>query len=1039
MDGAEAARSEALEQLKAATGYEVGIERDGERAGAVVASSDDTQRTHAEEELRRQMDLYETLLEAQSAVGEGLVILEGRKIVYANEAFCRISGYDPEELGEMSSLFGLIPEENRRDAEEKLRRRLGGEKAEGQLETVVLHKSGRRLDLEVGARLLREDVPRLIVVARDISERKNAERRLRAQFDVTCVLEEAATLEEASPEILRAVCENLGWVVGGLWEVDRRAGELRCVRTWHTPAQGGASEGIEGFVEGSRRTVLHRGEGVPGRVWASGAPSWITDVGGDANFSRAPLADKGGLRGAVAVPILLRGEVLGVMEFFGREVRIPDEDMLETMGAIGVQMGQFIERREAEKTLRSSEERFRVTFEQAAVGVAHVATDGQWIRVNEKLCEILGYGRGELLGRTFGSLTHPEDLVQDLEQLRRLLAGETETYSREKRYIRKDGSIAWVNLTVSLLRGPSGEPEYFISVIEDITGRKLTEDALRRAEEKYRGIFENAVEGIFQASTDWRLLTVNPAMARIYGYDSPGEMMADFSRAGSLYGEPEERAELERSVREHGSVADFEVRVCRKDGGWLRASANVRALRDADGEILGYEGTVEDITERKALEERLAHQAFHDGLTGLPNRALFLDRLRQALFRTGRRDDSVAVLFLDFDGFKNVNDSLGHEVGDRLLVVAAGRIEASVRLGDTVARLGGDEFTILLEDVTGVEEAIGVADRIAAELSRPFELAGEELLITSSVGISISATAHDRPEDLMRDADLAMYRAKETGKAHYRVFEEGMGAEARGRLKLAGELRRALDRNEFSIYYQPLVMLDGEGRVAGMEALLRWEHPGRGLLVPSGFLPVAEETGLILPIGLWVLEEACGQANSWREERPGVPPPMLCVNLSAKQLQAPDLVEDVARILKSTGLPPGCLNLEVTGSALVSDGGALAARLRELKGLGVKLTVDDLGGQDASLSLPRRLPVDFLKIDRSVIDGLVRNPEDAAVTSAFIDLARAFGVGVIAEGIENADQISRLREMGCELGQGFHFSPPVPIPDAPWFQERRDL
>ncbi len=1034
MDGAEAARSKALEHLRYATGYEAGREGDGEGAAAF---SDDTQQRRAEEELRRQMDLYEILLEAQSAVGEGLVIVEGQKIVYANEAFCRITGYGPEELGEMPSLFRLIPEESRRDAVEKLQRRLGGEKAEGQVEMVVLHKSGQRLDLEVGARLLREGVPRLIVVARDISERKNAERRLRAQFDVTRILEEAATLEEASPEILRAVCENLGWVVGGLWEVDRRARELRCVRMWHAPVEGAVSDAIEGFVEGSRRTVLRRGEGVPGRVWSSGAPSWITDVGGDANFTRAPLADRGGLHGAVAVPILLRGEVLGVMEFFGREVRIPDEDMLETMGSIGVQTGQFIERREAEETLRLSEERFRGTFEQAAVGVAHVAPDGRWLRVNEKLCGILGYEEGELLGLSFQDVTHPADLDANLSHLEALLAGETQTYSMEKRYVRKDGSTAWVNLTVSLMREPSGEPEYFISIVEDITGRKLTEDALRRAEEKYRGIFENAVEGIFQASTEWQLLTVNPAMARIYGYASPGEMLVDFSHAGRLYGEPERRAELERYVREHGSVADFEVRICRKDGGWIRTSANVRALRDADGEILGYEGTVEDTTERKALEERLEHQAFHDGLTGLPNRALFLDRLRQALARTNRRDDSVAVLFLDLDGFKNVNDSLGHEVGDRLLVAAAGRLEGSVRIGDTVARLGGDEFTVLLEDVRGVEEAVRVADRIAAELASPFELGGEELLVTSSVGISVSTTPDDRPEDLMRDADLAMYRAKETGKAHYRVFEEGMGAEARGRLKLAGELRRALEKEEFSIHYQPLVMLDDEGRVAGMEALLRWEHPGRGLLVPSSFLPVAEETGLILPIGLWVLEEACKQANSWREQRPDGSPPMLCVNLSTKQMQAPDLVDDVARILARMGLPPWCLNLEITGDALAGDGGALADRLRELKGLGVKLTVDDLGGEGASLSLPRRLPVDFLKIDRSVIDGLVSNPEDAAVASAFIDLAGALGVGVIAEGIENADQISRLREMGCELGQGYHFSPPVPITDAPWLRESR--
>ncbi len=721
------------------------------------------------------MDLYETLLEAQSAVGEGLVIVEDRRIVYANEAFSRISGYDAVELAELPSLFELMPPENRTEARERLGRCLGGQEEEDHLETVVLHKSGRRVDLELGIKFLREhERARLVIVARDISERKSAERRLNTQYAVTRALEVSSTLEEATPKVLESVCESLEWEAGALWELDRRAGVLRCVRTWHAP-----SVDFPKFEETTLQTTFSRGVGLPGRVWANGEPAWISDILEDSDSPRAPVAAGEGLHGAFAFPIILRGEVLGIVECFSREVRQPDTATLEMVGATGIQIGRFIERKEAENTLRESEELFRATFDQAAVGVAHVGLDGRWLRVNRKLCDILGYECEELLGKTFGEVTHPDDLDEDLDYLRRMLAGELETHSREKRYIRRDGSPVWTNLTVSLVRGQDpglGDPRYFIAVIEDISGRKRTEEALRKAEEKYRSIFENSVGGIFQTSVEGRFLMVNPALTRMFGYESPEEMISTVSEAGrQLYVDPERWAEFARLVRRHGAVSDFESQGYRKDGSVIWISADVRALRDADGELVGYEGTMEDVTGRKTLEKRLEHQAFHDALTGLPNRPLFLDRLRQALARTDRREDSVAVLFLDLDGFKVVNDSLGHDVGDQLLVAVARRVEGCVRLGDTVARLGGDEFTVLLEDIVGVDEAVRVAERIAWELREPFKLAGEEVSITSSVGVSLSATAQDRPESLMRDADLAMYRAKETGKAHYRVFEDAMG------------------------------------------------------------------------------------------------------------------------------------------------------------------------------------------------------------------------------------------------------------------------
>lgn len=423
------------------------------------------------------------------------------------------------------------------------------------------------------------------------------------------------------------------------------------------------------------------------------------------------------------------------------------------------------------------------------------------------------------------------------------------------------------------------------------------------------------------------------------------------------------------------------------------------------------------------------YQAFHDPLTALPNRALFTDRLDHALVQSERRAEGVAVLFLDLDDFKLINDSLGHETGDRLLVSVGQRITGCLRPGDTVARLGGDEFTILLMDVEGKQDVSIIVDRLIEAFREPFIIEGHELFVSASIGVVAEPPPGVGAGELLRNADLAMYKAKENGKDRYEVYEEAMHVRISERLAIERDFRRALMRGELRIHYQPIVELS-TGRVVGLEALLRWEHPERGLLLPGDFLAVAEETGLILPAGRWVMREVCERVGEWSGRLDGNTPPV-SVNLSARQFQHPELTEEVAAVVRDTGTSPQNLIFEIPEPVVMGYAGPAESRLAGLREMGVGLTIDEFGTGYSSLSYLRRFPVSALKIDRSFVYGLGEAAEDAVLVSSMISLARSLGLNVVAEGIENTGQLERLRELGCDLGQGHYFSAPLPA-DAVW-------
>ncbi len=703
----------------------------------------------------------------------------------------------------------------------------------------------------------------------------------------------------------------------------------------------------------------------------------------------------------------------------------------ETVGTIGA-VSDITSRKRAEEALKESEAWFRAIFEQAALGISIADPDRRLLKTNAAYQALTGYSEEELVGKKIADISHPDDVPLDTELNVKLCSGELDRYQREKRYIRKDGSVAWVHPTISVVRDDGGEPRFLVGMVEDVTGRKATEQALKESERRFRQLFEQSVEALFVHDASGRFVDCNSQACRLLGYSREEMLSLSVSDVSCdmLTGEERERQEkaggtLWQRVMA-GEVGTFAVinqeRNRRKDGTVIPVEVRVGAV-DYGGQRMILT-SVRDITERRELEERLTRQAFHDPLTGLPNRTLLMDRLEHAL--SGRRG-GLAVLFLDLDNFKVVNDSLGHEAGDRLLVSVGRRLRECLRPSDTVARLGGDEFTVLLEEVTSLREAAWVAERILERMRPPFVLEGREIGVTPSIGIVFSDSPGDRPGDLLRNADLAMFQAKNAGKARYEVFEPRMHQEALDRLKLESDLRRAIDRDELKVCYQPKVSL-GSGEVFAVEALVRWESPQRGLVLPEKFIPVAEETGLIERIGQVVLEEACRRARGWAEicpSRPGEPPLGVCVNLSARQFRRANLAAEISQVLRETGLDPATLILEVTESAIMEDAEDKAAQLDRLKDIGVRLAVDDFGTGYSSLAYLSRFPLDFLKIDRAFVEGLGNGRRESTLVSGIITLAHTLGMKVVAEGVENNDQLSRLRELGCDLVQGHRFWKPA--------------
>ncbi|HKP76526.1 MAG TPA: GGDEF and EAL domain-containing protein, partial [Longimicrobiaceae bacterium] len=481
-------------------------------------------------------------------------------------------------------------------------------------------------------------------------------------------------------------------------------------------------------------------------------------------------------------------------------------------------------------------------------------------------------------------------------------------------------------------------------------------------------------------------------------------------------------AELFRAGEPSGSLVEAEHRIAHRDGGWRWVVARGVRVVDAGGELVRMAGSLSDVSQRKRFEQQLLHDALHDSLTGLPNRALFLDRLERAIAYAHRRPErQFAVIFLDLDRFKVINDRIGHVAADGVLVSLARRLEQCLRRGDSVARLSGDEFALLVHDV---EDPAVVAHRILHELGRPFDAAGQQVLVTASLGIAISSTGFTRPEDALRDADAAMYRAKARGRARFEIADAELHARSLEQLEMESQLRGAVESGELRLHFQPVVVMETR-ELVGFEALLRWAHPERGLRAPDEFIPMAEQSGIIVAVGRWALHEACRQMQAWRDAYPGASGLWLSVNLSSRQFLHPDLVQEILAVLKETGFPPDRLRLEITESVIMDDAPAVRLILHRLREGGIRVAVDDFGTGYSSLAYLHRLPLDALKIDRSFVHQLHADPTREAVIQTVISLSGSLRLDTVAEGVETAEEAAALQRMGCRIGQGFLFSHPL--------------
>jgi diguanylate cyclase (GGDEF)-like protein/PAS domain S-box-containing protein len=562
--------------------------------------------------------------------------------------------------------------------------------------------------------------------------------------------------------------------------------------------------------------------------------------------------------------------------------------------------------------------------------------------------------------------------------------------------------------------------------------RQTAEDALRDSEERYALAVRGANDGLWDWDLGADVVFYSPRWKSMLGFEV--EDVGDSPREWIDRIHPDDRPPFRRHLDAHLAGAseqlEFEHRMRNAAGEYLWVLARGVAVRDESGKPYRMAGSQTDITARKRAEHQLQHDALHDGLTGLANRVLFIDRLAFALADVQRRAaPHFSVLFFDLDRFKNVNDSLGHAVGDKLLLGIARRLEHFLRPGDTVARLGGDEFAILIHRVEDASGAIHVADRIQDILSMNFSIGGHDVMVTASIGIAHSSTGYTNPEEILRDADIAMYRAKAEGKARYEIFDRDMHQSAVALLKLETELRRSVHRGDFLMNYQPIVSLD-RGRIVGFEGLVRWQHPERGIVTPANFIAIAEETGLIVPLGWWVLRESCNQTRLWQEQFPSEPPLWISVNMSGKLFLKSDMVEQLLGILEETGLEPRNLRLEVTENVVMDHEDLAIRNLMELRALGIQLSIDDFGTGYSSLSYLQRFHYDELKIDRSFVSQLSSPGESRAIVETILNLANSLGIGVVAEGIETADQVDRLRQMKCPHGQGYWFSRPLAPPAA---------
>ena len=789
-------------------------------------------------------------------------------------------------------------------------------------------------------------------------------------------VQRAGSVEDALRAALQRICAATGWQAGRVELAPGQHGNARSV--WHLDGP----EQLTALRSVAQRRRIARGTGLAGKVLREGAPQWRPD--GDSSV--------------YVFPAVAQDRTVAALEFFSSEVLPPDDAVLSGITRACAELGPVIAQKPSEETLRKTDGGYRDLFESVSEALVVVNPGSGLIEdANPRASELYGIPRERLIGASMDALWSDAGVART-------------AISRGRRF-------------ETVLRGSAGDTVLEVSaspvqfcgeratllLTREVTQRVRVLDALRASEERYRILFENNPQPMWvEDAESGAFLAVNEAAVRHYGWSREKFLSL---RSADLRLDPGAGAE-----QRAGSPAVERHRTASGEAHDLELSVHEVVFEGKRALLV----TASDVTARRKAQARLLQAAFYDPLTGLPNRALFKDRLEVAFARAkGREAASFAVLFLDLDRFKLVNDSLGHRAGDELLVQIARRLESCRRAGDTVARLGGDEFTLLVEGVASEEEAIAVSERVHRALAPPYLIEGHEVFAGASIGIALGGPSTERVEHLLRDADTAMYRAKVRGSRHA-VFDSSMHERAMAALRIENELRRALERGEMRVHYQPIVEL-ASGRTLGVEALVRWEHRERGLIPPSEFIPLAEETGLVVPLGRWVLDEACRALAAL----PGQI--TLSVNLSGRQLLQADFCAELKAMLERCRIEPSRLRLELTESMLIGNGAAARAALTHLRATGVRLCIDDFGTGYSSLSYLHELPIDDLKIDRSFVGAMGDDERKIKIVQSILVLGKSLGIDVTAEGVETQQQAELLRRLGCERAQGYYFARPVPL------------
>ena len=1006
--------------------------------------------THFSSLIRNALDII-TILDADGTIR------------YESPAIERILGYQEDELVGRQT-FELIHPDDLPSAYDTFLRILEAPQVSPTIEFRFRHKDGSWRWLEATRTNLLSDpaVGGIVVNSRDVTERKGTEDRLRASEsrqgelhaearrqakelallgEVRTALARELELSDLFRTVVEAISRTFGYTLVSLYMLDDDALMLQ--------HQVGYDRAVE------RIPVT---EGVSGRVVRTAEAVLIENVRSDPDF----LAAHPGIVSEVCVPLHDAGQVVGALNVeSGDGVRLSEAD-LQVMVALSEHVNVAIGRARLYTEVRRSEARSDSLIRNALEIIAFLDADGTIYYVSPAAERVLGYQPVELVGCVSFDLIHPDDQPVVDAAFQKVLDDPQLTPTVEFRFRHSDGSWRWLEATgTNLLADPAVRG--IVINARDITERKqIEEERVRLARHaSLRADIGGALAerqdlpAMLQRCAEAFVHHLDAAFARVWVLDDTSEVLELQASAGMYTHLDGTHSRIPMGEFKIGRIAhDLQPHLTNDVRNDSQISDHDWAIREGMVAFAGYPLQVEDRAvgvmalfarhalpqdtlealgatadiiahgvERKTFEARLWHHAHHDSMTNLPNRTLFMDRLRDALDKPGA--PSVAVLLLDLDGFKVVNDSLGHEYGDRLLIAASQRLATHLGPGDLLARFGGDEFTILREQVTDARMAIGMAEQVMDALAAPFALSAHEVSISASVGAVLSSSELTTPTDLLRAADVALYRAKAEGKGGTALFDTTRDASALGQLDRETALRHALERGELRLHYQPKVAL-ATGQMHGVEALVRWQHPSAGLLPPAEFIPLAEDTGMIVPLGVWVLGEACRQVMAWHEQFPDATILELSVNVSPVQVRHPGLVEQVDRVLRETGYPPERLILEITEQGLVEDTEATDRTVEELKSLGVQLAIDDFGAYQAGLGYLRRWPMDLLKLDRTLVTDIGRDERSRAIVAAVVGLGQALGMEVMGEGIETAEQLALLQELGCTWGQGHLFAPALP-------------